>query len=39
MMHRTIYVAVQYKLCDKRSFPEPIVVGVTIALKEDGESK
>lgn len=39
LMHRTIYVAPQHKLCDRGAFPEPTVVGVTIALKEDGESQ
>jgi hypothetical protein len=29
----------QHKLCNKGSFPEPMMVGVTIALKEDGDSQ
>jgi hypothetical protein len=37
MLHCTKYVALQQILCDKALFPEPIMVGVTMAPKEDGE--
>lgn len=37
MLHCTNYVALQQILCDKALSPEPRVVGVTIAPKEDGE--
>jgi hypothetical protein len=39
LLHRTIYVASQYILCHKGALPEPIAVGVTIALNEDGEGQ
>jgi hypothetical protein len=37
MLRCTKYVAVQQFLCDKVLFPEPMMVGVTMAPKEDGE--